>query len=84
MGHSNPKTNATEQRAQIVARRASEQDEIPSVGEEAKEAVFDDDSMFNSADRQSAILQGEQARRAGRRKKETRTALTQTGRRKAA
>jgi hypothetical protein len=84
MGPRKSKQNATEQRAEITDRPANRKDEVPTFGEQAKEPVFDDDSMFNSADRQSAFLQEEQARRAGTRKKEKKTADKPTGGRKAA
>jgi hypothetical protein len=84
MGPNKSKPNAAEQRAQIAARGANRKDEVPTFGEQAREPVFDDDSMFNSADRQSAILQEKQARRTGLQKKEKKTADKPTRGRKAA
>jgi len=54
----------------------------PSATEGAATPVFDDDSMFNSADRQSAVLARERAGRTGPQKK-TKAAPRQTERRKA-
>ncbi len=54
---------------------------LPSVGESKAAAVFDDDSMFNSADRQPALLQRERARRTGPQKR-TKAPPRQSERRK--
>ena len=81
MGTSKPKTEASKQQAQSPATRVIRQDELPSVGDQAQYAVFDDDSMFNSADRQSAILRSAQTGRTGLPKKTT--ALNQKSRKTA-
>ncbi len=62
------------------ARSIQGEEPLPSVGESEAAAVFDDDSMFNSADRQSAALTRERARRTGPQKK-TKTTSMQTERR---
>lgn len=84
-GRQDPKENAGRKGADIQQVRQAPDDSTSAAPAPARGegAVFDDDSMFNSADRQAAVLAQEQAGKKGPKPKR-KEARERTGRRKTA